>query len=151
MDVSLWTKNPFCKSLCKYVPKTSSPLLQAFTVWVLNLAARSNPWLSEVVKNPWQGKTGRVLGSYWLLLNQGAELWPGISSFFPCCQEAYLVIMWLHLCSQCSCWHHSAFTDFLRVENHILAAGSSLIYILKIIKWTVPSSSTWWFWVAAQW
>lgn len=31
----------------------SSPFLQAFTsLWVLNLAARSYPWLLEVVKNP---------------------------------------------------------------------------------------------------
>lgn len=155
---SLWTKNPFCKSLCKYVPKTSSPFLQAFTgLWVLNLAASSYPWLSEVMKNPWQGNAGRVLGSYWFLLNQGDELWPGISSFFPCCQEAYLVVIWLLLCSQYLCWHLSAFTgDSLRVENHILTAGTFLIYIptdliLLNTKWTIPSSCTGWFCVATQW
>lgn len=66
------------------------------------------------LKNPWEGKAGRDLGSYWVLLKWGGdELWSGISWFFSCCHKAYLVILWLHLCSQCCCWHRSAFTgDF---------------------------------------
>lgn len=55
-----------------------------------------------------------------------------------CCHEAYLGILWLHLCSHCCCWHCSASTGVVfcglvdcglwTVENHILSAGGFLIY-----------------------